>query len=437
MAAWMDSLRTGTWLTRERMRLVAFSILAAAVLGTAYLVATSDGLNDRFNRPLGTDFSSFYAAGTLAAGGTAAAAYDHATHFAREKAIFGPGTQFYTFQYPPLFLLVAGALARLPYALALAVWLGATLALYVFATRVTLSSCLGLEGSDRAARAHAIENGSPRGAPPAQTSPRDVKSEWLLLTLAFPAVFINMGHGQNGFLTAGLFGLALALLERRAVVAGILFGLLAYKPQFGLMIPLVLLATGQWRTIVAASVTVIVLVVVTIAAFGAAPWQAFFASLSFTRTVLLEQGDVGWHKIQSVFSWVRMWGGPVPLAYFVQGALTIAVAGALVRLWRSNAPYPVKAAALLIGTLLATPFSLDYDLMLLAPAIAFLAAEGRANGFAPWEKSMLAMLWTVPLLTRSVAHVALVPLAVPAMLLTFVVLVLRASEPSPLHLRAA
>ena len=60
------------------------------------------------------------------------------------------------------------------------------------------------------------------------------------LALAFPAVFVNLGHGHNGFLTAALIGFALLWLDRRPVVAGILFGLLAYKPQFGLMIPLVL-----------------------------------------------------------------------------------------------------------------------------------------------------------------------------------------------------
>jgi hypothetical protein len=68
---------------------------------------------------------------------------------------------------------------------------------------------------------------------------------------------------------------------------------------------------------------------------------------------------------------------------------------------------------------LATPYSLDYDLMLLAPAVAFLAIDGMNRGFAPWQKTMLAMLWIVPLVTRSVAEATLIPLAVPIMLLTY------------------
>ena len=156
---------------------------------------------------------------------------------------------------------------------------------------------------------------------------------------------------------------------------------MAYKPQFGLMIPLALAAGGYWRTFAAAAATVVALALAATLAFGLSVWEAFFASTHFTRVVVLEAGDTGWHKIQSVFAWVRMWGGSIPLAYAVQGAVTLAVGAALVWLWRSKAAYPLKAAALVIAVILGTPYSLDYDLMVLAPAIAFLAADGLARGF--------------------------------------------------------
>ena len=196
---------------------------------------------------------------------------------------------------------------------------------------------------------------------------------WLLLALAFPAVFINLGQAHNGFLTAALIGAALVQLDRRPVVAGVLIGLLAYKPQFGVLIPLVLAVSGRWRVFASAAVTLAVMTLAVTFAFGADVWSAFLATGKFTRTVVLEQGGTGWYKIQSVFSWVRMWGGGIALAYVVQAAVTVTIAAALAWLWRSRAAYPLKAAALLIGTLLATPYSLDYDLMLLAPAIGYLA----------------------------------------------------------------
>ena len=121
--------------------------------------------------------------------------------------------------------------------------------------------------------------------------------------------------------------------------------------------------------------TVALLALATTLTFGMGVWHAFLASTEFTRTVVLEQGSTGWDKIQSVFAWARMWGAPIPLAYALQGAAMLGIGAALVWLWRSAAPYPLKAAALCLATILATPYSFDYDMMVLAPAIAFVAAD--------------------------------------------------------------
>jgi hypothetical protein len=400
MAGFIDILRSGRWLTRERMRLVALALLAAMVLGAGFLIATSNGLNDRFGRPLGTDFSNVYAAGSYVLDGEPSAPFDPPRQYAREQAIFGQATQFYGWHYPPFFLGLAALLAAMPYWLALIVWQGVTLALYVLAVRAILPSQLKTD------------------------------QFWILLTLAFPAVFINLGQAHNGFLTAALLGSALTLLDRRPIVSGILIGCLAYKPQFGLLIPLVLIAGGHWRAFASAAVTVAVMALAVTFAFGVEVWSAFLATGHFTRTVVLEDGGTGWYKIQSVFSWVRMWGGGIALAYATQAAVTIVVAAALCWLWRSRASYALKAAGLLIGTLLATPYSLDYDLMLLAPAIAYLASDGMARGFAPWEKTILAALWIVPLIARSVPQATLIPLAVPIMLLSLALLLRRAMNES-------
>ena len=88
----------------------------------------------------------------------------------------------------------------------------------------------------------------------------------------------------------------------------------------------------------------------------------------------------------------------------------------LVRLWRSDRPYPLKAGALIIASVLATPYALDYDMMVLAPAIAFLAVDGLQRGFGSWQKTALAVLWLAPIAARSIADVTLLPLGVWAML---------------------
>ena len=300
----------------------------------------------------------------------------------------------------------------MPYWLALLVWQGITLILYLLAIRSIIAA-------------------------PSSPFQAEVKKEWLLVALAFPAVFINLGQAHNGFLTAALLGAALVMLVERPILAGVLLGLLAYKPQFGLLIPLVLIASGRWRTFAAAAATVAVLALGVTLAFGAEVWSAFLASTKFTRTIVLEQGGTGWFKIQSVFAWVRMWGGGIALAYALQAGVTILIAAALVWLWRSRAAFALQAAALALGCILATPYSLDYDLMLLAPAISFLAVDGLQRGFGPYEKTVLAALWIVPLVARAVPQATYVPLAVPLILLAFVLLLRRTGAFDALSLSPA
>lgn len=432
-----DSLRSGDWLTGERVRLVAVALLLASVAGFLFLVVTSHGYIDRQGRPLGTDFSNVYAAGTYVNDHNADAAFDPERQFAREKTIFGDDTQFYGWHYPPFFLFVAAPLAWMPYGLALAAWQAVTLALYLLMIRAIVkipSPARG--GSDRQRRSgegsvypEQITSVPPTREPSALDLPLSGGGSpiadhhlWLLLALAFPSVLINIGHGQNGFLTAALLGGALILLDRRPLAAGILLGLLAYKPQYGVFFPVVLAVSGRWRCFAAAAGTVVLLTIATTLTFGPSVWQAFLASTHFTRTVVLEQGNTGWYKIQSIFAWARMWGAPIPLAYALQGIALLSIGAALAWLWRSPAAYPLKAAALCLGTILATPYSFDYDMMVLAPAIAFLAVDGFMRGFAAWEKTMLAGLWLVPLFARSIAEVSLIPLGVPAMLAVFVLI---------------
>jgi alpha-1,2-mannosyltransferase len=431
----LGSLRRGDWLTRERIRLVAWILLIASAVSLLYLVVTATNGVDLQGRPLGTDFSDIYAAGTYVLDGKPDAPFNPPAQYARERLIFGDATPFYGWHYPPYFLFVAGALALLPYGTALLVWQTLTLGLYLLVIRAILGSFRGpLRWSPESITTE------PRGLahnqdlwrswlwiPDSRCTASGMTRDWLLLALAFPAVLINAGHGQNGFLTAALIGGALVVLDRRPVTAGILFGLLVYKPQFGLMIPVVLAASGRWRCFAAAAATVVVLTLATTFAFGVEIWRAFADSTEFTRTVALEQGNTGWHKIQTVFSWARMWGAPIPLAYALQGATTAALAVALVWLWRGPAPYASKAAALCLATILATPYSFDYDMVVLAPAIAFVAAEGFARSFVTWEKTALAALWLVPLFARSVAQFSLIPIGVPAMLSVFI-LVLRQSS---------
>jgi Glycosyltransferase family 87 len=392
MAPFWQELRSGRWLTAERTRAYSLILLGLYAIAIVGWIALSDGLVDRNGKPIGTDFSSFYAAGSLVLDGRAGDVYDMAAHFAREQQIFGPATPYYGWLYPPIFLLLATPLALLPYALALMVWQSATFALYL----AVIAAILRVPRRD--------------GGPIARL--------WLPIAAAFPAVLVNLGHGQNGFLTAGLLAAALLALPQRPVLAGMLFGLTAYKPQFGLLIPFALLAAGQWRSMITAFATVITLAGAATLAFGTDVWWLFAASTETSRKLLLEQGDVGFEKLQSAFAAVRMWGGGLSLAYAVQGAVTLTAICGVAWTWRTSADRDLKAALLIVATLLASPHVLDYDLTILGPAIAFIVAAGHTSGLRDYDISLLAAAWVAPLLARAVAGATGIPIG----LITLVVL---------------
>jgi len=393
-----QGLRSGRWLTAARARGYSLLLLGLSALAVAGWIALSDGLIDRNGKPLGTDFSSFYAAGSLVLDGRAAEVYNMAAHFAREQRIFGPDTPFYGWLYPPIFLLIATPLADMPYPVALLVWQIGTFAIYLATIGAILRSVRRLDPT--------------------------IGQLWLPIAAGFPAVLINLGHGQNGFLTAGLFGAALLALPARPIVCGVLFGLLAYKPQFAVVAPVALVAAGQWRAMLAAALTVMALVGFSGMVFGVDLWLAFAASTETSRTLLLEQGNVGFEKLQSVFAAVRLWGGGVPSAYALQGIVSAAAVLSTGWIWRSPCELDLKAALLVIATLLASPHVLDYDLVMLAPAIAFMVRHGINRGFGDYEISLLVAAWIVPLLTRGIAGITGIPLGL-LVLLTLYLFVLR------------
>ena len=369
-------VRSGSWLTWERLRVYSIMIGGFGVIGLMSLWCSGTGLNDRFGKPIGTDFSGVWTAGRMVLAGDTLGLFDAERHVAFQRTLFGPDTNYYSWLYPPFLLAVAVPLALLPYVAALLVWQGTTLALFV----------------------HTIRAIAPR------------HGLVIPLALGFPAVVVTLGHGHNAFLTASLLGLGLLLLDRRPLVAGVCIGLLAYKPQFGIVLPFVLVLGGHWRAIAAATATVVAMVALTTIAFGPEVWPAFLDGTSFTRHVILENGTTGWHKIQSVFAGVRGWGGSIGLAYAIQAIATGIVLAALATLVWLKADRRLTAAATALGVLLATPYVLDYDLTVIGVAIAFCALHAAERGFDPYEKSMLAALWLVPLVTRGVAQHTGLPL---------------------------
>ena len=381
----LSGLRDGTWASRQRLQAYGLMLLVGYGLMIAWLLATSHGLVDSYGRPIGTDFVNVWSSGRMALEGQAAAAFDPVVQAPYQQQLLGFSTDFfYGWHYPPMFLLVAAGLALMPYGLALFIWLAGTGALYLATIRRIMAGATG--------------------------------DTWLvtLLAFAYPAVLANVTHGQNGCLNAALLGGAMALLPSHPATSGILIGLLAYKPQYGIIVPFALLAAGHWRALASAAMTTIATVLISLAVFGTASWAAFFKFGAFTKEAILEQGAAGWFKLQGVFPAVRMLGGSIGTAYTAQAIVSVLALALTVWIWRQRARHDVKAAVLILATMLATPYAFNYDAMLLGPGIAFLVADGLKHGFAPYEKSVLALLWVTPLFSRELTALTSLPIALIA-----------------------
>ncbi|MFN3892900.1 MAG: glycosyltransferase family 87 protein [Beijerinckiaceae bacterium] len=309
---------------------------------------------------LGPDFISFYAGSLLTHDGAPARVYDLAAHEAAQKALF-PQSGYSWFFYPPVYLLLCWPLALAPYFMSIGAWLAATFATYVAMARKFAPNAVGV-------------------AP----------------FLAFPAVMMNATHGQNAFLTCALMGAGVMCLERRPVVAGVLFGLLCFKPQLGLLIPVLLAFAGQWRAFASAGATVFALCLASLAAFGPDTWSAYAAALPEARRVL-EDGAFGHEKFQSVFAMLRIAGASVTSSYAAQGAAAAAVAGLLAHAACNSRDSLGCGALMCAGAALATPFVLRYDLMLLAVPLMWLARDAQRTGLRLHEALVATAVFLLPL----------------------------------------
>jgi alpha-1,2-mannosyltransferase len=359
------------------MQRVCFFFLPR-LLFLSYLGLTAMGLTQMSaKKSLAPDFVLPWAASSLALSGHPQDVYVQDKQWAAEKAAaHNPDVGYTYWSYPPTFLVVALPTALLPYRWSLLVWLAATLTAYCLVIWAIVP---------------------------------DADALWI--ALAFPGTALNALAGQNGFLTTALFGAGLLLLRKKPLRAGVMFGLLTFKPQLGLLVPLVLFATRRWRAIAAAAFTAIAFVAISLIMFGVGTWAAFLHSLPESSRQL-NNAQMGWGKIQSVYGGLRLLGFGSGPAYSIQVIVALVSAAIAVIVWRAHrVTFDIKAAVLVTATLLVTPYVADYDFVLLALPIAWMARDGAQNGFLSWEKPILLMSWLLPLFARFLALKASIPLA--------------------------
>jgi Glycosyltransferase family 87 len=367
--------------TERRIRFYGIGIVLAYALSLGWRLAHGQWVFLSDGRPRCVDFGWMWLSGKFAASGNPAQIFDYTTFSSAQFALFGPqNCPFFTpFEYPPTFLFFTYALGFLPYVVAFAAWVLATLCLY---------------------------GGTVYAIIPRRTA--------VIAAMAPFAVAVNVDFAHNGFITAALIGLSLVLLERRPLLSGLFLGLLTYKPHIGVLFPLALLASRNWRALASATLATVILGIGVAIAFGPEGWSSFFHALVDRQSSLSPDTDVplALHSVFGFLRWVEAgarvsWGGHLIAATVL--ALIVWV------VWARPIPFSLKAAVLCIGSAMVSPYFLFYDLCILSIAVAFLVRDCLSRGFLAGERTMIlacfAALFFVQVPIGPVICVALLLLA--------------------------
>ena len=329
---------------------------------------------------VGRDFINSWMAGRCAFSGGPAAWFDLTAYNAALQDILGrPDFPHHFWSYPPHIMLLLWPLGLLPYLPAYLLWCIVGLALYLLAAEA---------------------GGAPR---------KDI----VFLALA-PAVAVNAFFGQNGFLTAALLIGGLANLDRRPTLSGLLFGVLTIKPQFALLLPVLLVLTGRWRVIAVAVATTAVLVAVTSLWFGPGIWLDYVREvMPQQHEMIVQAGEYGWPMVSSAFVNARLVGLPADWAWGIQ-ALTSVCALALTAwtFWRRRDAV-LSLALFITATFLFSPWMLNYDMVVFGYVIA-LMRERTDNTIA--DDALAIAVWTLPatMFLFGAIHVPIAMLVLPA-----------------------
>ena len=312
-------------------RIIRGAILAFAALFGGIIVAACWII---WTRGYSVDFVSFWAAGRMLLDGAGPAIYDIEAHRVVEQSAVGT-VKLMPFPYPPPFGLMVAPFGVPPYAIAFALWVATTAALYLLAA-----------------------------------------GRWMprLLALAQPSVLVNGFIGQAGFLTSALFMGGLALIGRRPLLGGALLGLLVIKPQLAVLLPLALVAGGYWRAFAGAALSSTALLIAALPVVGLDGYAAFL-KLASTFAGYVAAGRWPWDELASVYALLSYFAVPRAIAIGVHLAMAVGAAALVWRAWRGD--YPGKVATLAAATLLIPPYLMTYDGMILALPIAFLLIEAR------------------------------------------------------------
>jgi hypothetical protein len=360
-------------------RLFSFDVLFWELSAVSWLlllpyILTAHGHLDFARHALGRDFVNYWTAGHLAFTPHRLDIFTPDLFLKQEHRLFDPRLPFHFWSYPPPALFLVAPLALFPYIPGLIAWTVAGLAALIPAARAFFA---------------------------------DAQGRWLLV--AAPAAAINVGLGQNGAFTAALLIGGLALWGTRPVAAGLLLGLLVFKPQIALLLPIAVIAEGRWRTMIAAGASAAALLLLSVLVFGVDAWKGFFGPTLAMQQGMLSLGRGPFQLMMpSAFMAARVLGARADLATLIQAPFSLLAVWLTWRAWRSGADLTLKASVLMVATFVASPQGFNYDLIPAAAGAIVLYRRDRSA----LALGLSLLLWALPVLmiAAQAVHIVIAPL---------------------------
>ena len=346
-----------------------------------------------------------YITGALAARGQWRDLYDAEAHLEQARTHIDPGLRMSGLHpnYGPTAAWALGPLSHLPVLTAWALFSAATVAAFLIGMYVLAGNLLHVSA---------------------------YRGTALLAAAAAPALFETVRYGQLSALTTGLFATAVWAAGRgRPSIAGVILGLAFYKPNLVLPIALVAVISRDWRLVAGIAAGVTAHLGVGAAAGGLAPTVEWFGVLArLGRQPDLVQAFTA--DVHSLVGFWRLLGVPGALLGLVSTASAVAVLGAVVWIWSRTASVETRWASAIVGTLLASPHLLTYDLLILCVALLLCLntwLEGRIEG--RWWVWFIGALYLAPLVSSPLASATGVQISTLLMLWLLVGL-MRSARPA-------
>lgn len=356
------------FLTRERLTSYSRILVALYIACWTGWFVTGPDLLALHEKRVGSDFLTFYVGSRLSVSGDPSAAYDYPRFSTSAREIIGSNATLGQWLYPPVLAAIVMPFTYLPHLAALLAWLTLTIAAYLYVV----------------GRTH-----------------RDRLTPWL--AAAFLGTLANAMGGQNGFLSAAIIGIGFLNLRSAPFVGGVIFGVMIYKPQLALLIPIALLFGGHGRALLGFAAGVVATIGVSLAVVGWDGWLNFFTSIPVTQA-MLEAGGRNWFRMPTAFVAARLLGADLLTAQICQLLVSAAAAATVAWVWWQPAPFALKAAALGVGSLLLSPFVFYYDWTVLVVSVAWLVQDLGRRGIPAWQVWTIVLAWFFPLFGPIIAH---------------------------------